>query len=166
MFASTYNGDFHSVGDSIDVVLENSAILVNEARDKDSHGLGLYADHVNLTTTNSTVNGHGLDGIHIESLTTEWSDQNGLVEGNGTDGIFVNGDLDLVATELDVTGNGADGLDVGEGSNLMVYGARIQENEGRAIDAESQRERAGDRSTRGAFSRRRQGSRSSRRKPE
>ena len=50
LFESTYNGDFHSVGDSINVVLENSAILVNEARDKDCHGLGLYADLVNLTT--------------------------------------------------------------------------------------------------------------------
>ena len=75
MFESTYNGDFYSVDNSIDVVLENSSILGNEARDKDSHGLGLYADHVNLITTNSTVNGHGLDGIHIESLTTEWSDE-------------------------------------------------------------------------------------------
>jgi hypothetical protein len=155
---STYNGDFHSVGDSIEVVLENSAILVNEARDKDSHGLGLYADHVNLTTTNSTVNGHGLDGIHIESLTTEWSDQNGLVEGNGEDGVDVNGDLswnssdsevlingadgivvsgdlDLDATELDLIGNGANGLDVGEGSNLTLYGVRIQDNGGRGIGA-------------------------------
>ena len=158
LFESTYNGDFHSVGDSIDVVLENSAILVNEARDKDSHGLGLYADHVNLSTHSSTVSGHGLDGIHIESLTTEWSDQNGLLDGNGadgiavngdldlvateldvtgngTDGIFVNGDLDLVATELDVIGNGADGLDVGEGSNLTLYGVRIQDNGGRGIGA-------------------------------
>ena len=98
LFESTYNGDFHSVGDSIDVVLENSAILVNEARDKDSHGLGLYADHVNLSTHNSTVSGHGLDGIHIESLTTDWSDQNGLLDGNGADGIAVNGDLDLATS--------------------------------------------------------------------
>ena len=70
-------GNFYGVGDSLDVLLENSAILDNEAHDEDSHGLGLY-NHVNLTTSNSVVNDHSLDGIHI-SLVTEWTDENSLV---------------------------------------------------------------------------------------
>ena len=137
LFGSAYNGDFHSVGDSIDVMLENSTILVNEARDKDSHGLGLYADHISLSTTISTVGGHGLDGIHIESLTTDWTDENSLVSDNSEDGIYVNGDLDMDATELDVNGNGTDGVDVGANSNLTLYGARIQDNGARAIGAQT-----------------------------
>ena len=156
----TYNGDFHSVGDSIDVLLENRTILGNTNRDKDSHGLGLYANHVSLTTLNSSVIGHSLDGVHIASLTTDWTDENSLVLDNGEDGIDVNGDiawnssnsellnnggdgilvsgdLDLDAAELDVNGNGTDGIDVGANSNLTLYGARIQDNGARAIGAQT-----------------------------
>ena len=100
LFESVYYGDFHSVGDSIGVMLDNSTILVNEARDKDSHGLGLYADHINLSTTNSTVSGHDLDGIHIMSSTTTWTDENSLVSDNGEDGIDVNGDISLELFQL------------------------------------------------------------------
>ena len=160
MVESEFVGDFHSVGDSLDVVLNNSTILTNTNRAKDSHGLGLYANHVNLITQNSSIAGHSLDGIHIESLTTDWTDENSLVSGNGEDGINVNGDivwnssdsevlsngadgilvsgdLDLDATELDVNGNGTDGIDVGANSNLTLYGARIQDNGARAIGAQT-----------------------------
>ncbi|MDC0600290.1 choice-of-anchor D domain-containing protein [Flavobacteriales bacterium] len=107
---STFNGDFHSVGDSIEVALDNSVIVGNGSRDKDSHGLGIYANHVNLTTLNSNASGHGLDGIHIESLTTDWS-----------------------ATETDVNNNGQDGIEAGASSDLALYGVRIQDNGGRGV---------------------------------
>ena len=104
MIESTLKGDFHSVGDTIDVLLENSSFFRNENQDKDSHGLGLYANHVNLTTQNSSIAGHSLDGIHIESTTTNWNSNQSTSEGNGQDGVDVNGALtwesesDVIAT--------------------------------------------------------------------
>ncbi|MDA9755819.1 right-handed parallel beta-helix repeat-containing protein [Flavobacteriales bacterium] len=125
---STYNGDFHSVGDSIDVVLENSAILGNETRDKDSHGLGLYADHVNLTTTNSTVSGHGLDGVHIESMTTDWISSQTTLEGNGEDGMEVNGDLVWHSESDKVESNLARGLAVSGNAEWLSTTSTIADN--------------------------------------
>ena len=155
LLESSLMGDFHSVGDSIDVVIENSTIVGNDARDKDSHGLGLYADYVNTTTNNSMIVGNALDGIHLESLNTDWADEIALkaaedgVDGtviypefhrlrnhnNGADGIYVNGDIELDATELDVNGNGTDGLDVGANSNLTLTG-HASNNGARAIGAQ------------------------------
>ena len=45
---STFQGDFHSVSDSLQINLSNSTIEKNGARAKNSHGLGLYANHVEI----------------------------------------------------------------------------------------------------------------------
>ena len=137
LFESTFIGDFESVQDSLEVILNNSSVNRGDARAKQGHGLGLYADHVQLSTHNATVGGHALDGIHVSSLTMDWINENSLIMQNGEDGIDVNGNLELVASELDVIDNGMDGLQVGENSNLTVIGARIQDNGARAISAQT-----------------------------
>ena len=70
-------------------------------------------------------------------VTYPWNSSNSEVLSNGADGIVLNGVLDLDATELDVNGNGTDGIDVGDNSNLTLYGARIQGNGARAIGAQT-----------------------------
>ncbi|MDA0946599.1 MAG: choice-of-anchor D domain-containing protein, partial [Bacteroidetes bacterium] len=130
-----FNGDFHSVNDSLAVVLENSSILKNGAREKESHGLGLYADHVVIQSTQSTFANHDLDGVHIESELTDWTSTETLISGNGADGVSVNGDLDWTSTEDIVQGNGEDGIDAGANSNITMFGPEIWENEGRGLAA-------------------------------
>ena len=112
LLESNYNGDFHSVGDTIDVVLENSTIQGNDSRDKDSHGLGLYANHVKLTTENSIMAGHSLDGIHIESTTTTWTSVQSTSEGNGQDGVDINGGLNWESQSDVIASNASRGLAV------------------------------------------------------
>ena len=132
---SAYNGDFHSVGDSIDVVLENSAILGNEVRDKDSHALGLYADHVNLTTENSSIAGHALDGIHIESTTTIWNSNQSTTGENGQDGIDINGDLNWNSAQDVISGNGSEGLTVSGALTLDADSTFVTGNGSHGIEA-------------------------------
>ncbi|MDB0025472.1 right-handed parallel beta-helix repeat-containing protein [Flavobacteriales bacterium] len=131
---STYNGDFHSVSDTLDVVLENSAILGNETREKDSHGLGLYANHVNLTTENSIIAGHSLDGIHIESTTTIWNSVQDVISDNGSEGLTVTGTLTLDADSTFVTGNGSHGIEaLGSNSDATLYQSQLKDNGGDGI---------------------------------
>ena len=157
LFESTYNGEFHSVGDSIEVVLNNSDIAINEEREKDSHGLGLYANHVNLTTENSSIASHSLDGIHIESTTTNWNSNESTTQENGQDGVDVNGALnwesesDMIASNdsrglavsgaltLDadstfLTGNGSHGIEaLGSNSDVTLYQSQLKDNGGDGI---------------------------------
>ena len=155
---SNLTGDFHSVNDSLSVVLDNSSIAKNANRDKDSHGLGLYADDAVLESVNASIASHSLDGLHIESETTAWTstedviDGNGgdgiyvdgdlawtstedVIDGNGGDGIYVDGDLAWTSTEDVIDGNGEDGIDVGANSNLTIYGIEIWNNGARGLAA-------------------------------
>ena len=88
MYNTEYLGDFYSLNDTLSVVLENSSIGVNPSRDKDSHGLGLYADDVTIESNNASVSDHALDGLHVESLTTSWTSTEDVIDGNGGDGIY------------------------------------------------------------------------------
>ena len=132
---TTYTGDFHSVNDSLSVVLDNSSIAKNANREKDGHGLGLYADDVVLESVNASIASHSLDGLHIESETTAWTSTEDVIDGNGGDGIFVNGDLDWTSTEDVIQDNGEDGIDVGANSNLTIYGIEIWNNGARGLAA-------------------------------
>ena len=105
------------------------------SRDKDSHGLGLYADDVTIESNNASVSDHALDGLHVESLTTSWTSTEDVIDGNGGDGIFVNGDLDWTSTEDVIQDNGEDGIDVGANSNLTIYGIEIWNNGARGLAA-------------------------------
>ena len=135
MYNTEYLGDFYSLNDTLSVVLENSSIGVNPSRDKDSHGLGLYADDVTIESSNASVSDHALDGLHVESLTTSWTSTEDVIDGNGGDGIFVNGDLDWTSTEDVIQDNGEDGIDVGANSNLTIYGIEIWDNGARGLAA-------------------------------
>jgi len=135
LYNSTFTGDFHSLNDTLNVVLENSQLLGNHDREKDSHGLGLYADHVSFTMTNSTISGHALDGVHIESTTATLNLDGSSLSDNGTDGLEVNGDLDLQATECSINGNGEDGIDAGANSNMTILGCSISNNGARGVSA-------------------------------
>ena len=130
-----FMGDFHSVNDSLSVVIENSSIGKNAARERESHGLGLYANHVEMQTTQSAFANHDLDGVHIESDFTGWTSMEVSISGNGADGVSVNGDLDWTSTEDIVQGNGEDGIDAGANSNITMFGPEIWENEGRGLAA-------------------------------
>ena len=132
---TAFIGDFHSANDSLSVNLDNSSIGVNPNREKDSHGLGLYADHVEIASVQSAVSGHALDGIHIESDLTDWISTETSVADNGAYGISVNGDLDWTSTEDVIDGNGEDGVDVGANSNLTMYGPEIWNNGARGLAA-------------------------------
>ena len=114
---TNFNGDFHSVGDSLSVSLSNSTIAPPYEREKSSHGLGLFAENVQLITSASTTEGHDLDGIHIESLTTNWVDDGSIIEGNGDCGVEVNGDLNWESESAAVISN--------EGGGVRVSGSVI-----------------------------------------
>ena len=132
---TTYTGDFHSVNDSLSVVLDNSSIAKNTTRDKDSHGLGLYADDVTIESNNASVSDHALDGLHVESLTTSWTSTEDVIDGNGGDGIYVNGDLDWTSTEDVIDGNGGDGIHTNAVLTLTADSLFVTGNAGDGIEA-------------------------------
>jgi|GEM_PF-3348983 len=108
----TYFGDFYSVSDSLLVVLESSAIQSNNTREKNSYGLGLYANDVNLITHQTEFGGHFLDGIHIESSITNWYSNNSAVTGSHHDGVDINGSLNWESESDLIASNASRGLAV------------------------------------------------------
>ena len=157
LYNSTFTGDFHSVNDTLNVVLENSQLLGSEEREKDSHGLGLYADHVNLTITNTTISGHALDGVYVLTddliLNTEnsnvenngtqgyqvegdllWNSNQDTITENGFDGMHLIGNLDWISQNDVVSGNGGDGLDISGDVTWTSYVDEVNNNGGTGID--------------------------------
>ena len=114
LHSSSYQGDFHSVSDSIQINLSNSTIAKNGARAKNSHGLGLYANHVEIAMDNSTIGNHVLEGVHVKANTVQQSITNSSIEGNSANGIEVEGSLSLNSNHFTVQGNGSNGIDVSQ----------------------------------------------------
>ena len=81
-----FNGDIQILNDTIIFHLENSTITRSSARQKDSHGLGLYGEIVDLSTTNTLVKNHAKDGLHIHGH-LHWTSADDIIDGNGIDGI-------------------------------------------------------------------------------
>jgi hypothetical protein len=137
MYNTEYLGDFYSLNDTLSVVVDNSSIHVNPSREKDSHGLGLYADGVAIESNNSSFSAHALDGIHIESLSTTWTSTEDVIEGNDEDGIDVGANSNMTIYGPEIWNNGSRGLAAGDGSVIDIDYARIDGNGSHGIDLEN-----------------------------
>jgi len=115
---STFEGDFHSLNDTVGVSLTNSTIKPNPAFSKNSHGIGLYGSHTSLNLHESSVSDHTMEGIHLQATSSDATVTNSIVSGNGANGWEVEGSLELNSAEFEIEGNGLNGLDV---SNTLSW---------------------------------------------
>jgi hypothetical protein len=128
-------GDFHSVGDSIGVYLLNSTLTGNASRAKSSHGIGLYAYHTELALENSTIANHVLEGIHVRSNSNEASFTNSIIQDNGSNGIEIDGDLNMTSSSLTISGNGSNGIHATAVLTLTADSLFVTGNAGDGIEA-------------------------------
>jgi hypothetical protein len=112
----------------LSVTLNNSLITKNADREKDSHGLGLYADHTELALENSTIANHALEGIHVRSNSNEASFTNSTIQGNFANGIEIDGDLNMTSSSLTILDNASNGILVGQTLTLDADSLIIQGN--------------------------------------
>lgn len=115
---STFEGDFHSLNDTVGVTLTNSTIKPNPAFSKNSHGIGLYGSHTSLNFHESSVSDHTMEGVHLQATSSDATVTNSMVSGNGANGLEVEGSLELNSVEFEIEGNGLNGLDV---SNTLSW---------------------------------------------
>ena len=111
---SEFNGDFHSLNDSVAVVLENSLIAKGTPNPKNSHGVALYGNAAEVSMTQSTISGHEMEGLHLQVNETHGEILNSTIESNGANGIEVEGSLSLSSDHFTVQGNGSNGIDVSQ----------------------------------------------------
>ena len=93
MTNTNFNGDIQVLNDSITVLLESSSITKNTARTKNSIGLGLYGERVDVSITNSLLTNHDRDGLRIHADSVTINSEEIILSNNGEDGVHIRGYL-------------------------------------------------------------------------
>ena len=114
MNLSNFFGDFHSVNDSLTIQLENSDLGKNLERNKLGHGLACYGQFSEVQLNNSTIEHHGIDGIHLRTSQSDALVENSIINSNFSNGFEVIGSLNLISDSFLIGDNGSNGIDVSQ----------------------------------------------------